>query len=81
MGQDMEMDSTSEVEVTDHGMMEGHGDHQDMAMSPMGHSDSQTEDDSQMVMMGSETMLISKDNFQYLNCFSFKHFKLVFFSK
>jgi len=54
-----ETEQVEDAEVINHDQMEGHEDHQDMVMSPS-HQDNQGEEDSGMVMMGSQSMLIRK---------------------
>lgn len=50
-----EMEHVEDVEITDGPDQMGvHGDHQEMVMSP------DNQDDSEMVMMGSQSMIISK---------------------
>lgn len=59
------MELVEDVEVIYPDQMEQHGDHQDMVMSPSQLND-QGEEDSGMVMMGSQSMLIS-DNKKAIN--------------
>jgi hypothetical protein len=75
----MEMvDSMSEdVEVTDSDAMNGHGDHQDMVMSPMDQQGDQ-ESGSPMVMMGSQSMYISMSGIIYILLAKFA-FKIAYF--
>jgi len=54
-----ETEQVEDAKVIDHDQMGGHEDHQDMVMSPS-HQDNQGEEDSGMVMMGSQSMLIRK---------------------
>jgi hypothetical protein len=54
-----ETEQVEDAEVVDHDQMGAHEDHQDMVMSSS-HQDDQGEEDSGMVMMGSQSMLISK---------------------